>query len=120
MLTSYGPAISPASLSRRSDGLMCRLARTISIRVLVKLWLHDWFQLHLCHCLRDPIPDRWNSQDSGLSIRLWNFNRFDGWREVAAGTHPIPNAIEIVLELTLEVFNRFVVYPRGSFVRLDP
>ena len=64
--------------------------------------------------------DRGNAQASLASVLLRYPNRPDRRREVRARRHPIPNLIEIVLQVLLEHLDRLSIDASCSVVRLDP
>jgi len=91
------PVIVPASLPGHAEGIVCRFLRPISIGVLVELRLQDRLQKRLTtiwrFCRR---PLEYLTAES-LRYHLFGMsNAAHGRRKVAAGTHPIPDPIEII------------------------
>src|ERR1039457_2814458 len=98
---------------------MGRFPWPISVGVLVELGLQYRFQVPLDHRLGDSIRHRRNSERTRLSgITLRDVNPAHGRRKVAAGTHPIPDSIEIVTQLSLEILDGLSVNSCRPSVRL--
>jgi len=78
----------------------------------MKFWLQNRLQVSLDHRLSDSVGDRRNSQRTRFSrITLRNVNSTHGWRKVASGTHPIPDSIEVVAQVSLEILDRLPSTP---------
>ena len=72
----------------------------------MKLRLQDWFQVSLDDRLSDSVGDRRNSQRPRFSrITLGNVNSTHWRREVRSGAHPIPDSIEIVTQVSVEILD---------------
>ncbi len=85
----------------------------------MKLGLQYRFQVPLDHRLGDSVGHRRYSERTCLSgITLGNVNPAHGRRKVAAGTHPIPDSIEIIAQVSLEILDRLPVNSRRTLVRL--
>src|SRR5260370_38935427 len=85
----------------------------------MELGLQYRFQISLDHRLGDSVRDRRNSERTRLSgITFRNVNSAHGRRKVAAGTHPIPDSIEIVTHVSLEILDSLSVNSRRASVRL--
>ena len=66
------------------------------------------------------IGDRWNPKrprSSSLSLR--DVNPSHRRRKVAAGRHPIPDLVEVVRQISLEVRNRLAVDASRTLVGFD-
>ena len=64
------PVGTPAPLPRDADSIMRRLARTVPIRVLVKMRFHDGFEHHLDNGLRNAITHCRYTQRSAPPLRI--------------------------------------------------
>jgi hypothetical protein len=85
----------------------------------MKVWLQNPLQVSLDHRLSDSVGDCRNSQRTRFSrIAFRDVNSTHGRREVASGTHPIPDSIEIVAQLFVEFLDSLSVNPCRPSVRL--
>src|SRR5688572_5356600 len=114
------PVIAPAAFARCRHCIMRRLSRPISIRVGVKIRLHQRLQVLLDNRLRDPIRYGRYAQMSRASILLRYIYRPDRRREVGPRRHAIPNLVEVILQIFLELLNRLRIHSRLSMIRLNP
>jgi len=98
---------------------MRRLPRPISIEVPVKHRLQDRFQVPLDYHLGDPIGDRRNPERSGSSrIAFRYINATHGRRKVASRGHSIPDPIEVLTEILIEVLDRLAIHSSRTSVGL--
>jgi hypothetical protein len=91
------PDVTPASLTRRPDGVDGRSAWSIAVGILVEDWLKDGFQISLDDFLGDAIGDCWNtkrplSRPSGLRDHHPPYRR----RKVAPRGHSVSQLIEVI------------------------
>ncbi len=108
------PTVSPCSVHR----FQCRSSRTIPIGPGMKDRLQLRFQVHLDNHLGNAIPYRWNPKRSSLSISLRYVNTsYRRWK-IASGTHSIPDLIQIILKISFEIFQRHLIYPTCTPIRL--
>jgi hypothetical protein len=85
----------------------------------VKLGLHYRFQVALDHRLGDSVGHRRNPERSRFSgITLGNVNSAHGRRKVSTGTHPIPDSIQVVAQVSLEILDGLSINSRRTPVRL--
>ena len=85
----------------------------------MKLGFQDRFQVPLDHHLSYSVRDRRNSErPSSSRISLWYINAAHGWRKVASGTHPIPDPIEVLTQVSVEVLDSLTVNSRRPLVCL--
>ena len=74
---------------------------------------HFFLQPGRDHGLRNSVRDSGNSENPGSrAMRFRYFHRFHRGREVAARGHPVPDLIQIVLQVGLEVLDRLPVRSR--------
>ena len=102
------PVTTPASLPRHADRIERRFAGSVSIGVRVEAWLHQRLQVPLDHHLGDAVGDRGNPQRPRLAIALRYVDPPHRRRKVAARRQPIPELVEVVRKISLEVRNRSV------------
>ena len=83
--------------------------------------LHQRLQLHGHHRLRDPIGDRRHTQQTDpTAMRLRDLDRPDRGRKVGPRAHPIPDPVEVILQIGLELVQGLPIHSRGTLVGLDP
>jgi hypothetical protein len=72
------------------------------------------------HRLGDPVRDgRHAKNPDPLTMRLRYPYRLDRGREVAARGHPVPDLVQVALQIRLELPQRHLIHPWCAFVRLD-
>ena len=78
---------------------------------------HGFLQPGRDHGLRDSVRDSRHAENPGpRAMRFRYFHRFHRRREVAARGHPVPDLIEITLQIGLEILNRLLVHPWRALV----
>ena len=113
------PIVAPTTASGHGQRIMRRFPRTIPVGVRVEHGLQDRFQVALDDHLGDSVGDRRDAQrPSSSSISFRYIDAPHRWREVAAGTHPIPDPIEILAQIPVEILDRLSVNTSRSSVRL--
>src|SRR5580658_3085602 len=76
--------------------------------------------MHRYHRLRDPVCDRRHAQHSDpTTVRLGDLDRSDRRREVGPRAHSIPNLVEVVRKISLELLEILTVHSRRALVRPD-
>jgi hypothetical protein len=86
----------------------------------VKPRLHQRLQEHGHHRLRDPIRDCRHAEHSNpVAMRLWDLDRPDRGREVGPRAHSIPDLVEVVPQIGLELVQGLPVHSRGALIGLD-
>ena len=82
--------------------------------------LHQRLQIHGHHRLRDPVGDRGHAEHTDpAAMRLGDLHRPDRGRKVGPRAHPIPDPVEVVLQIGLELVQRLPIHSRGTLVGLD-
>jgi hypothetical protein len=81
--------------------------------------LHQRLQMHLDDHLRHAVADRGNSQRPRTPARFRDLHKPHRRWEVASRGHPIPDLVEVTLQVRLERLDRLPVHPGRSVVRLD-
>jgi hypothetical protein len=114
------PGVAPAALPRHTDRIERRFAGSVSIGVVVESGFHQRFQEPFDNHLGNAVGDRGNSQRPCLAIALRYVDPPHRRRKVAAGRQSIPELIEVVLKISLEVRDRLVVHTSRSLVGSDP
>jgi hypothetical protein len=110
------PATSSADLDRVQRGAL----RPIAIGV----WVEDRLDLPLQylshHRLSDPVAHSRHPQNPGATaMSLGDLHRLHRGREVRARGHPVPDLVQVSLEILLELLDRHSVDARCPFVGLD-
>src|SRR5688500_11692583 len=81
--------------------------------------LDYWLQMHLDDHLRHPISDRGNAQRPQATIGLQDLDETHRRREVAPRGHPVPDLVEVILQVGLESLDGLPVHPGSALVGLD-
>ena len=72
------------------------------------------------HRLRDPVGDGGHAENSRApSVRLGYLHRHHRGREIGPRRHPVPDLVEVVPQIGLEVLEGLPVHPGGTLVGLD-
>ena len=86
----------------------------------MELRIHHRLQHHLHHGLCDAIGHSRNAQRARAAVVLRYFDEPHGRWKIRARRHPVPDLIEIALQVLLERRQRLAIHTRGSTVCLDP
>ena len=114
------PVVLPTPLPAYPDRVMSRLLRAIAIGVRVEPRLHQRLQKHGHRRLRDPVGDRRHAEHPGpRAVRLRDLHRPDRGRKEGPRTHPIPDLVQIVPKVGLELLQALPVHSRRTLVGLD-
>jgi hypothetical protein len=71
------------------------------------------------HCLRDPIGHGRYAQNSDpIAVRLGYLHGQHRRRKVTAGRHSIPDLVQLIAQIGLELLQRAPIHPGGTLVRL--
>lgn len=84
----------------------------------MKVGFHLRLQRHFHDHLGNPIRNGRNPQGPLSTIALGYLHPPYWWREVAPRCHPIPELVEVVLKISLEVLYRLRIHTRAASVRL--
>jgi hypothetical protein len=87
----------------------------------VEPMVRPFLQIHGHDRLRDPVGDRRHAQhpDPG-AVRLGDLHRLDRGREPGPRAHPIPDLVEVVRKISLELLHVLAVHSRRAPVGPDP
>jgi hypothetical protein len=78
-------------------------------------------QMHGHHRLSDPISDRGHTeQPDPAAVRLGDLDTFDRGRKVGPRTHPIPDLVEVVPQIGLELAHGLLVHSRRPLAGRQP
>src|SRR3954453_23739949 len=108
------------ALPRHADRIERRFAGPVSVGIRVELWFHQRFQVPFDHHLGDAISYRGDPQRARLAIALRYVAPPHRWRKVAARRQTIPEFVEVVPKISLEVRNRLAVYASRPLVGSNP
>jgi hypothetical protein len=115
------PVSPPATLPAPPDRVQRATARPVPVGVGVEDLLHLRLQTHGHHRLRDPVRDRRHPEDPDPApSRLGNLHYPHRRREVATRREPVPQLVEVSLQVHLELLDRLAVDPSRTLVGLDP
>jgi DNA invertase Pin-like site-specific DNA recombinase len=116
------PVGPPAPFPAGRDRVQCASAGPVSIGIGVEHRFHLRFQDHGRRRLRDSVRDCRHPENPDLvcSPGLGDLHHPHRRREVAARRHPIPQFVEVALQVSLELLDRLAVNTGRSPIRLDP
>lgn len=107
-----------AALTRHSHRLQRRLARPVTVRIRVKQRIHFRFEIQLHNHLRNSIRNGRNPQGTTSTVLLRNLNPFYRRREIRPRRHPVPDLVQIVIQVLLKRRKRHPVNPGRALVPL--
>src|SRR3954469_5079242 len=113
------PILFPAALPRRSNGIERRFSGPITIGVWQECRVQVRLDDHLDNHLRHTIRYGWHSQDPLPSILLRNGNSADRRWKVASRAHPVPDLVEVVSQVGIELLDRLSIHPGRPGIGLD-
>jgi hypothetical protein len=111
------PVIAPASLPCLPHCVQCRLPRSIPVGIRMEQRVHRRLQSRLHHHLRNPIRHSRYTQLSFPTVGFRYFHRPHRRWKVTARRHSIPDLVQVLFQVPLEVRNRLLVDPCRSLVR---
>ena len=112
------PVVAPAALTSLAYSVDRRSAGPIAIRVGVEHRLQIRLQVAPGDLLGDTVGDRRNAQRARATVCLRNIDPPYRRRKIAPRRQPVPELVEVVRKINLEVCNRLCVYPSRSLVGL--
>ena len=77
------------------------------------------FQVSFDHHLSDTVGDRRNPErprSPGIAFRYVNATH--GWREVASGGHSVPDPIEVLTQIPVEILDGLSIHARRPMIGL--
>jgi hypothetical protein len=114
------PVQLPATLPADPDRVQRRPPRPIPIGVRVKERLHPGLQAPTHDRLSDPVRDGRHPEHSRAAIPLRYLHRTHRRGHVAPRRQPIPELVEVPLQVPLELRDRLLVNAGRALVGLDP
>ena len=115
----HDPVISPAAFTSDRYGLLRRPSRPVPVRVRMEDRVQLWLDEKLDDGLRNTVRDRGHSQLARASRCLGNLNLLDRRREVRPRRHPVPQLVQILRQVLLEVGDGLIVDAGSTPVGLD-
>ena len=112
------PVAAPAAPTRLAYGIDRRSARPVAIRVGVEHRLQIRLQVASGDLLGDTVGDRRNAQRARATVCLRNIDPPYRRRKIAPRRQPVPQLVEVVRKISLEVCDRLSVYSSRSLVGL--
>src|SRR5215472_6441916 len=112
------PVIAPATLTSLAYGFARRSAGPVAIRVGMEHRLQIRPQVASGALLGDTVGDRRAAQRARATVGLRNLDPPHRRRKIAPRRQPVPELVEVVRKINLEVCNRLCVYPSRSLVGL--
>ena len=117
------PVVLPAALPARPRRVQLRPAGPVPVGVRVKHRFRRFLQPGRGHGLRDPVRDARHPEHAGpAAVRLRYLHRHHRRREVGPRGHPVPDPVQIVLQIRLERLDGLPVHPRCTLIpfHLEP
>src|SRR5208337_799390 len=117
------PVVLPAALPARPRRVQLRPAGPVPVGVRLKHRFHRFLQPGRGHGLRDPVRDARHPEHAGpAAVRLRYLHRHHRRREVGPRGHPVPDPVQIVLQIRLERLDGLPVHPRCTLIpfHLEP
>ena len=108
------PGIAPTPLPGDPDRIQGRFAWSVAIGVIQKVRLDVWFNLQLDNHLGHSVRHRRHPEDPFPTRFLRYRDRFHRCGKVTPRGHPIPQTIQIALEVLLEIIKRLMIHTRSS------
>lgn len=115
----HHPVIPPAAFTSDRHGLLRRPPGPVPIRVRMEDRVQFWFDEKLDDGLRNTVRDRGHSQLARASRCLGNLNLLDRRREVRPRRHPVPQLVQILRQILLEVGDGLIIDAGSTAVGLD-
>src|SRR5664280_3285333 len=114
------PVVLPATFPAHPDRVQRRPPRAVAIGIRVEDRFDLPLQDHGGRCLRDAVRNARNAQDANTaSPGLRYLHGFHRWREVRPRGQPIPQPIQVVFQVLLELLDRLPVHTGRTLVGLD-
>src|SRR6202043_4149569 len=110
----------PASVPRPPNRIERRFVGSISIGVIVEVRLHERLQEPLDHRLSNAVGNRRNPEWPSPAVSLRYVYPSHRRRIVTARRHSVPELVEVVRKISLEVRNRLPVDARRTLVGSNP
>ncbi len=115
------PVLSPAALTSLGQRVVGGSPRTVAVAVGVEDRLQLLLQQHGGCSLGDAVGHRGHAEHPDPSpMVLGDLHRSHGHGEVAAGAHPVPELVEVVDLVGLELGDAGGVHSRRPIVGTDP
>ena len=114
------PVVSPTPLPTCPQRIMSRPSRPIPIGIPVEHGLHLGLQVQVRDRLSDPVRDSGHAEHSRSARLLRYLHRPHRRREITPRGHPIPDLVEVRLQVRLKRQDRLLVNTRSTPVGLDP
>src|SRR6516164_6275741 len=111
------PVDAPAAFPRHCHRVKRRPLRSIAIGVRVETRLHCWLQHHLHDRLRHTVGNGRNAEWARAAVVLWYLDEPHGRRKIRTRRHPIPDLVQVALEVLLERRQRHTIHARSTAVR---
>jgi len=110
------PTVLPTPLSRDSNCVQRRFSRPVTVGVWKEYGLETWLNGLLDHHLRHAICHSGHTQNPLASSLFGNGDGEHRRRKVGPRTHPVPDLVEISLQVGFELFEGLPVRTRRTTV----
>lgn len=103
-----------------SDRIQRRTLPPIAVGIVVEDRLRTRLQLQRNDSLGDPVGHSRHSKDpSPLAVRFRYLHRQHRWGKVTPRRHPVPDLVQVALQIGLEIGDGAPIHPRGTLVGRD-
>ena len=85
----------------------------------MEMGFHQWLQVPLSDCLRYPVTDSRNPELSDTSIGFRYFNPKYRRRHVTARGHPIPDLVQPIVSVLIELLHCLPIHTGPTLGTLD-
>ena len=109
------PVILPATFSCLPYSIQCRFARSITIRIGMKMIFQFRFKLVLDDRLSNSVGYCRDSQRPHTSVTFRYFYTQYRWWKVTAWGEPIPEFVKIVFQIIFKFFDRLSIDTSSKF-----
>src|SRR5271166_551352 len=113
------PIIFPTPFTRDAYRLQSRLSRSVAVRVRQEYGVQVRLNQLFDHHLRDPIAYGGHTQNPFASVLLWNGDGANRWWKVGSRAHPVPDLVEVTLQVGFELLNRLTIHAGRTLAGFD-
>src|SRR5438874_1777437 len=119
-LSRRSPVGPPAAFPAHRHRVQRRPPRLVTIGIGVELRLHQPLQEHGHHRLGNSVSYGRYSENSDPSCCFRDFHGFYRRWEIRSGRHPVPQPVQVIAQILLELPDRLPVHSRRALIGLDP
>src|SRR3954471_24348063 len=114
------PVLLLATRPTHRDRIQRRTPRSITVGIFMEDRLGSGLDSHCHHGVGDSVGHGRHAQRARAPTRLWYVHRLDRGRKVRSRGHPVPDLVQIVLQILLEALAAPPPPPRAPFLARPP